>query len=173
MRKWMPNFISVDRDGNPGVCPCCGSDNTDYVIVQNPDIIKIWCNDCKIIQNMRYRGQPQKGRKVMSGDEYNKWDESDKEEAILKGIECGKKFACPMCGTPNQLWERYNFDRCMVCGWDDDGWDKYPDEEGANGITFNEAKRIWESGQYIPYLGVINEMNSNTDCEYLFEGGEL
>jgi len=66
----MKNFLDAEQTGNPGQCPCCGSVNTDYVIVQNPAFIEAWCNTCGEFQNISYRGTPPAGRKVMTGDEY-------------------------------------------------------------------------------------------------------
>ena len=70
MTKWATNFIDADKTGNPGTCPCCGSEDTDYVIVQNPAFIEVWCNACGMFENMSYRGTPKPERKVMTGNEY-------------------------------------------------------------------------------------------------------
>ena len=64
-----------------------------------------------------------------------------------------KTYACPLCGTPNQLWGRGDFDTCDVCYWKDDNAELYPyDSDNINNISFAEAKKIWESGKEIPYL---------------------
>jgi len=63
-------FIDADQTGNSGRCPHCDSSDTDYVIVQNPAFIEVWCNACGKYENMSYRGTPPAGRKVMTGDEY-------------------------------------------------------------------------------------------------------
>jgi len=78
--KWMKNFISADETGNAGVCPCCGSIDTDYVIVQNPAFIEVWCNTCFQLDNMSYRGTPPTGRNIMTGDEFNDWKDSLKAD---------------------------------------------------------------------------------------------
>ena len=71
MVKWAKNFIDADQTGNSGVCPHCdSSSDTDYVIVQNPAFIEVWCNACGKYENMSYRGTPPAGRKVMTGDDY-------------------------------------------------------------------------------------------------------
>jgi len=73
INKWMRNFINADKTGNPGNCPICNSPDTDYVIVQNPAFIEVWCNSCSKMSNMSYRGTPHADRKVMTGDEYANW----------------------------------------------------------------------------------------------------
>ena len=80
MADWMRNFIDADRVGNPGVCPFCGSNDTDYVIVQNPAFIEVWCNSCYKMSNMSYRGTPPVGRKIMTGDEYADWKRKLKDD---------------------------------------------------------------------------------------------
>ena len=79
MTKWARNFIDSDQKGVSGKCPCCGSPNTDYIIVQNPAFIEVWCNDCRAFESMCYRGTPPEGRKVMLGDEYK-----DKNPRLLQ-----------------------------------------------------------------------------------------
>ena len=74
--KWMRNFIDASSKGEPGKCPFCGSMDTDYVIVQDPAFIEVWCNTCKKMDNMSYRGIPKPGMKVMSGHEYENGKES-------------------------------------------------------------------------------------------------
>lgn len=56
------------------------------------------------------------------------------------------KYQCPVC--KNYTLDYYKeYDICQVCGWEDDGSEKFPDDEsGPNHITFNEAKRILKSG---------------------------
>ena len=76
MSKWMKNFISADSDGEVGACPICGSNETGYVIVQNPAFIEVWCNSCLVFDNMSYRGKPKPDRNVMSGDEYTGWKDT-------------------------------------------------------------------------------------------------
>jgi hypothetical protein len=41
-------------------------------------------------------------------------------------------------------------DICDVCGWHDDSiQEDYPNETGANHISLNEARKVWESGKAI------------------------
>ncbi|MDD6031990.1 MAG: CPCC family cysteine-rich protein [Oscillospiraceae bacterium] len=62
-----------------------------------------------------------------------------------------EKYACPCCGTPNQLDGEGTHDTCGICGWEDDWYHREnPDEEWANGtLTLNQAKRMWAKGETI------------------------
>lgn len=70
MTKWAKHFIDADKIGITGICPYCNSSETDYVIVQNPAFIEVWCNTCGKFESMTYRGTPPAGRKIMTGDDY-------------------------------------------------------------------------------------------------------
>jgi len=52
---------------------------------------------------------------------------------------------CPIC-EQSELKPYYI---CRVCGWENDIYQlECPDEEGhANGISLNEAKRMWNNGE--------------------------
>ena len=60
-------------------------------------------------------------------------------------------YPCKLCNTPNQCCEEENsFCICTVCGWEDDGVQSdFPNELGANNITFEDAKARWERGEAI------------------------
>lgn len=66
------------------------------------------------------------------------------------------KYQCPVCKNYT-LSMKNEYDICTVCGWEDDGYEKYPDEEsGPNHISFNEAKRLWDSN-----------IGFNNDCIFI------
>ena len=72
------------------------------------------------------------------------------EDLIVEWSE--KTITCPLCGTPNQLFEKGGYDICDVCYWKDDNAERNPyDSDNINNISFAEAKKIWESGKEIPY----------------------
>ena len=55
------------------------------------------------------------------------------------------KAKCPVCGISESPW---GFEICEICGWQDDGCDANPNEESAaNGVPFNQYKRIWEENK--------------------------
>ena len=90
--KWMKNYISADTNGDSGSCPFCGSTDTDYVIVQDPSFIEVWCNTCFSMDNMCYRGTPKFGRKIMTGDEYANW-----KRKLAEDCELGRIVNYPSC----------------------------------------------------------------------------
>lgn len=50
--KWLNNIINLSSTGNVGVCPYCGSDDTDYkyTLTDKEESIgyaDLWCNNCK------------------------------------------------------------------------------------------------------------------------------
>ena len=50
--KWLSNVISVFQNKSAGICPICGSKETDYgftVIDQNTCMGygAVWCNECR------------------------------------------------------------------------------------------------------------------------------
>lgn len=48
--KWLDNITSIMNMHNAGKCPCCGSENTDYRLLEVSNgngFGDIWCNDCK------------------------------------------------------------------------------------------------------------------------------
>jgi len=50
MNNWIENAKSITNKGIAGICPKCGSVNTDYeyVTVEPPNgYLSIWCDDCK------------------------------------------------------------------------------------------------------------------------------
>lgn len=50
MSDWTNNIENISLKKNPGKCPHCGSNNTDYgytTIKNNWGCCDIWCNDCK------------------------------------------------------------------------------------------------------------------------------
>jgi len=50
MSNWIDNAKLIIKSGEVGICPKCGSKNTDYeyVTVEPPNgYVSIWCNDCK------------------------------------------------------------------------------------------------------------------------------
>lgn len=53
--KWLKNLEHIAEYNTPGVCPHCGSDNTEYTankIKGNFGNCVIWCNDCKHAHNI-------------------------------------------------------------------------------------------------------------------------
>ena len=58
------------------------------------------------------------------------------------------KHKCPICGK-YEFVEHESYDRCDVCGWEDDGLQEdEPDYAGgANDMSLNEYKKAWEEGR--------------------------
>lgn len=58
-------------------------------------------------------------------------------------------YPCPCCGAPNEIDEEGLYEICLVCGWEDDGYQrKFPDDTGANGkLTLNQARKLWAEGK--------------------------
>jgi len=47
--RWTDNLKSIFTDNITGLCPKCGSNDTqhEYTVVEKPHgFIKMWCNDC-------------------------------------------------------------------------------------------------------------------------------
>ena len=48
--KWLDNVTNIVQSRNAGKCPHCGSENTDYRLIEISNgngYGDIWCNDCK------------------------------------------------------------------------------------------------------------------------------
>lgn len=48
--KWIDNINNILNEKKAGNCPFCGSDNTDYRVIQiagDLGTADIWCNKCK------------------------------------------------------------------------------------------------------------------------------
>ena len=57
---------------------------------------------------------------------------------------------CPVCGALEQT-EEGGYERCHVCGWDDD-WLSRNDPDGPSfhaTLSLNEAKKAWKNGEQI------------------------
>lgn len=55
---------------------------------------------------------------------------------------------CPCCGKKNAFSEEDSFEMCRVCGWENDRLQiKYPDDNGANYLSLNEARKRWTNGE--------------------------
>lgn len=66
-----------------------------------------------------------------------------------KQMENRKSYPCPVCGTPNQLDGEGSDDTCLVCGWEDSGYQRrHPNEIGPNlKLTLHVAQEIWNQGK--------------------------
>jgi hypothetical protein len=82
-KKWKANYLGALNEGEAGICPQCQSNDTGYVIVQNPSFIEVWCNNCGAMDNMSFYGVPEAGRNVMSGDKYKAWQGGTKHHQLL------------------------------------------------------------------------------------------
>lgn len=61
-----------------------------------------------------------------------------------------KVYPCSVCESPNQLYRIGGFDICKICGWEDDGSQRlYPDLDGTNPMSINEAKQLWDKSKTI------------------------
>ncbi|MCR5807767.1 MAG: eukaryotic translation initiation factor eIF-2-beta/eIF-5 family protein [Oscillospiraceae bacterium] len=50
MMKWEKNLISISKSATSGICPECGSPDTEFYakkIVGDLGYILVWCNSCK------------------------------------------------------------------------------------------------------------------------------
>lgn len=72
----------------------------------------------------------------------------------IDGFEDKKPMICDCCGRemPSDFC---SFQICGVCGWQEDSYQAvHPDEDGANDISLNEArKRYKETGRAYPLNG--------------------
>lgn len=61
-----------------------------------------------------------------------------------------KTVACPVCGAI-ELTEEGGYERCHVCGWDDDWLSrKHPDGPSYHPrLSLNEARVAWKNGETI------------------------
>ena len=57
-----------------------------------------------------------------------------------------QKHICPVCGK-YVFANIDDFDICPICNWENDSYgEEYPDSDGgANAISLNESRRIWNS----------------------------
>lgn len=64
---------------------------------------------------------------------------------------------CPVCGQ-YEFAQQDDYDVCEVCGWENDGLqEKQPDYDGgANDISLNEAKKIWEQTHSLRAIQIAN-----------------
>ena len=56
------------------------------------------------------------------------------------------KHKCPVCGKYT-FKDENDHDICPICNWENDSYgEEYPDSDGgANAISLNESRRIWNS----------------------------
>jgi len=57
-------------------------------------------------------------------------------------------YPCPVCGTLNQISMKRCYEICSICGWEDDEiqYDELDYEDGANPMSLNEARKMWQNG---------------------------
>ena len=52
------------------------------------------------------------------------------------------RYPCPCCGTADMIQEEGMYESCSTCKWEDDGYQrKYPDDNGANWMSLNVARK--------------------------------
>jgi ribosomal protein L32 len=130
------------------LCPVCG----EYLFTDrdDPKGEEDFCNVCGWHLDKEQAKDPGKkdGRNAMSLDEYKAWfAEKRRENPKFDYLESIQPplvpHKCPVCGEyifPDSL----SHDICSVCGWEDDGSEDEPDvAQGANGVSLNEAKKIF------------------------------
>ena len=59
-----------------------------------------------------------------------------------------KEYPCPVCRA-KVLWrEKYSYDICPVCGWEEEGHcQRYPDEPMWGGYSIDSARKAWAEGK--------------------------
>lgn len=64
--------------------------------------------------------------------------------------EFDENIPCPVCGEYTFEVED-DFDICPVCGWENESLQyQNPDYKGgANGVSLNEARKMWANGQRV------------------------
>ena len=48
--KWNSSLVQISTNGTVGVCPYCGSEDTDFLFVDKKSgrgYLDVWCNSCK------------------------------------------------------------------------------------------------------------------------------
>lgn len=74
-------------------------------------------------------------------EEEKYWKELDATK-----IRAGDRYACPVC-CKYEFEYAGNFDICPVCGWEEDIVQlEEPDEDGANCMSLNQARRAYARG---------------------------
>lgn len=130
------------------ICPICGKfyfskpqDELDEEEYNNGEVhCKVcgWIYDEKQIKNPELKT----GFNVLSMSEYVDSYQSkiklDPKYEYWKSVEPKKApHICPVCNK-HKFRDLLSFDICPVCGWQDDGYEKYPDEIGASNLSYND-----------------------------------
>lgn len=108
-----------------------------------------FCNVCGWHYDLEQTNSPdlKGGANAMSLNEYKAWfAEKRKENPTFDYLEsiCVKiPYKCPVCGEYTFKYH-ISYGVCPICGWEDDGSDDEPDvAQGANGVSLNEAKKLF------------------------------
>ena len=136
----------------PMLCSVCGkiyfSELTDVAIEQlgeTPNDVQ--CRTCGWFYDLEQTNYPnlENQSNKMSLNQYKEWykkkiKKNKKWEYYLDFVPKSKSHKCPVCKEytfPDTL----SYEICPICGWQDTGFEKEPDEQpGLYMISFNEKK---------------------------------
>ena len=95
-----------------------------------------------------------------------KQDQSTSDEIL----NMKRKYPCPMCDSLHQYFEQERYETCKICGWVDCVIQRHePDNtNGANPVSFNEAKKLWHLGE-----SIYPEFPNNTRRVFIIDGNRF
>ena len=110
-------------------------------------------NNRPLAKNVTYWVKTNKGK--CGATKRRCWKHGDK--IVEAAYERAKKYPCPVCKKPNQLFKSDAYEICPTCGWEDDpSRRKNPDDVETYAIydiikgqpvTFNQARKMWANGE--------------------------
>jgi len=74
---WINNFMSAEKEGNAGICPLCGTNDTEYVFVyksySEPLFIAVWCEACESEATFPFTRRIPHDRNMISEKNWYEW----------------------------------------------------------------------------------------------------
>lgn len=148
------------RQIKPMLCPVCGrfyfSELSDDEIEDGETPNTTQCSRCGWFYDLEQVSNPdlEKESNAMSLNQYKKWYEdkikdNPEWEYYQDFIGEKKPHNCPVCGE-YLFKDELSYDICPVCGWEDYGFEKNPDDKpNPSMMSFNERKRWFQEQRSI------------------------
>ena len=142
------------KNYKPMICPVCGkfyfTKLSEDDIKENINPNEEQCNVCGWFYDLEQTNNPdlKNQSNKMSLNEYKEWYKAkikeNKNWDYLKSQYKPTPHKCPLCGEYS-FKEELQHEICPVCGWEDSGYEEFPDEQmSISSMTFNERKKWFE-----------------------------